>query len=495
MTVLDGRYEVFKELSAGGFGITYLAKDLRRPGQPQCVVKQLRPQRDFSSDQWQVARRLFDQEAEILERLGRHDQIPLLLAHFEENGNLFIVQDFIQGRTLRDELKAVKRLPENDVITLLRQGLTVLAYVHQQGVIHRDIKPENLIRRQDGVICLIDFGIVKEFSVQHLGRTTVTPESKQMSTTVSIGTYGYVPSEQGRGKPLPASDIYALGMVAIEALTGQLPRDFNIDPSTGEVVWQPGVQVSTVLANVLTKMVRQHYSRRYANCETVLKDLEVPLQPLPLHSQTVVASPKPPPPSKPVTASQHRQSWPNLLQLGGFAGVGLALLVLGSRFIDRPVNPEISVLEPVAPETTAESAPTSLTTADGLSSQTSGRLNENHSPTPADGEPLPVSSPTPSVPQVANSDDFSWLSHRYVLEVDLVGKTPWQLDVMRNSIFARHGRLFKSSELQSYFNQQPWYQPIYMPDDFPGELISPIEEKNAQFILDFQNRNELRYIP
>jgi serine/threonine-protein kinase len=495
MTVLDGRYEVFKQLSAGGFGITYLAKDLRRPGQPQCVVKQLRPQREFSSGEWQVARRLFDQEAEILERLGRHDQIPLLLAHFEENGNFFIVQDFIRGRTLRDELQSVKRLPEKDVITLLRQGLTVLSYVHQQGVIHRDIKPENLIRRQDGVMCLIDFGIVKEFSVQHLGRTTVMPESKQMSTTVSIGTYGYVPSEQGRGKPLPASDIYALGMVAIEALTGQLPRDFTIDPSTGEVVWQQGMQVSTVLANVLTKMVRQHYSRRYANCETILEDLEVSLKPLPLHSQTVVASPKSPPPSKPITASQYRQPWPNLLQLGGFAGVGLALLALGSRFIDRPVDPEISVSEPIAPATTVEPASTSLTTADELLPQTSGMPTENHLSTPANSEPLPVSSPVPSASQVENLDDFSWLSHRYVSEVDLAEKTPWQLDVMRNSIFARHGRLFKSSELQVYFNQQPWYQPIYMPDDFPSELISPIEEKNTQFILDFQNRNELRHTP
>lgn len=432
MIVLDGRYEILKQLSAGGFGITYLAKDLRCHGQPQCVVKQLRPQREFSPNEWQVARRLFDQEAEILERLGRHDQIPLLLAHFEENSDFFIVQDFIQGQTLRDELQAVRCLPEKDVITLLYQGLTVLGYVHQQGVIHRDIKPENLIRRQDGVICLIDFGIVKDFSAQHLGQTTALTKSKQMSTTVSIGTYGYVPSEQGRGKPLPASDIYALGMVVIEALTGQSPRDFNIDPSTGEVVWKSGVQVSPILASILTKMVRQHYSRRYANCETTLKDLEGLLNPLSLPSQTVVASPQSSPESKPITASQHRQSWPNLLQLGGFAGIGLALLALGSRFTDRAVvNPAVSVLEPIVPTTTVEPTSSSLTTTDEFSLQTSETSNENQSLASANNESSPVLSPVPSVSQAENSDDFLWLSYRYVSESDLTGKTSWQLDVMR----------------------------------------------------------------
>ncbi len=286
--LIDGRYEVIKPLSSGGFGITHLAKDLRRPGQPRCVVKQLRPQRKFSADGWQVARRLFDQEAEILERLGRHDQIPLLLAHLEENGNFYIVQDFIEGRTLRDELQAVKRLPENEVITLLHQGLTVLSYVHQQGVIHRDIKPENLIRRQDGVLCLIDFGIVKEFSAQQLG-LMAQPQSRFMATTVSIGTEGYTPFEQIRGKPCPASDVYALGIVAAEALTGCDPTDLDFDPNTMDVVWRKGVKVSDALANVLNNMVRGHHSRRYTSGAETLQALEKALAPA---VTTAMASPK-----------------------------------------------------------------------------------------------------------------------------------------------------------------------------------------------------------
>jgi formylglycine-generating enzyme required for sulfatase activity len=168
----------------------------------------------------------------------------------------------------------VKRLPETDVVTLLRQGLTVLSYVHQQGVIHRDIKPENLIRRQDGVLCLIDFGIVKEFSAQQLGATAAQPQTRLVQTTVGIGTQGYTPLEQSRGKPLPASDVYALGMVAIEALTGKFPLDLDTDPATGEVIWQPGVKVSKALAELLTQMVRHHYSRRYPTASEALNALE-----------------------------------------------------------------------------------------------------------------------------------------------------------------------------------------------------------------------------
>jgi serine/threonine protein kinase len=301
--LIDGRYEVIQSLSAGGFGITFLAKDLRRPGQPRCVVKQLRPQRDFDANTWQVARRLFDQEAAILERLGRHDQIPLLLAHLDENGNFYIVQDFIEGRTFRDELLDVQRLPEKEVVTLLRQGLTVLSYVHQQGVIHRDIKPENLIRRQDGVLCLIDFGIVKEFSAQNLSRMA-SPQAGIVSTTISIGTPGYISQEQTNGKPCPASDVYALGKVAIEALTGTFPTELDTDPNTAELVWQRGLQINPALAKVLTTMVRHHHSRRYANGQAALQALETALAP---PVPTVVVSPKAPEPKPPLKSK--KQGW------------------------------------------------------------------------------------------------------------------------------------------------------------------------------------------
>jgi formylglycine-generating enzyme required for sulfatase activity/predicted Ser/Thr protein kinase len=268
MAKLAGRYQILRELGRGGFGVTYLAEDHHQPSRPKCVVKQLKPQPPPPPELLPKIRELFEQEAKVLERLGKHDQIPQLLAHFEEMGDFYIVQEFIEGQTLRAELDATPLLAEKTVIKLLKDGLEVLSFVHRQGVIHRDIKPENLIRRQDGRLCLIDFGAVKAFA------TTALPQTRRLTKTVSIGTVGYMPDEQRRGKPLPASDVYALGMVAIEALTSKSPLDLNTDPDTGEIVWCESVRINNALTDVITKMVRHHYSRRYDNGTTALSDLE-----------------------------------------------------------------------------------------------------------------------------------------------------------------------------------------------------------------------------
>ena len=258
MTKLAGRYQLLEKIGEGGFGITYLAIDHHHPSHRKCVVKQLQPQHRFSADQVSKVRQFFKQEAVTLERLGKHFQIPQLLAYFEENGDFFIVQEWVDGQTLRQKLEKHNVLREEDVISLLEQGLEVLSFVHQQGVIHRDIKPENLIIRPDGALYLIDFGAVKEFSATRLA------SNPQVTTTVCIGTLGYMPDEQQRGQPRPASDIYALGMVAIEALTGQNPSTLDTDPNTGEVIWRKQGVVNSALAGVLDKMVRHHYSRRYS---------------------------------------------------------------------------------------------------------------------------------------------------------------------------------------------------------------------------------------
>ncbi len=163
---LSGRYYIVKHLGGGGFGQTYLAEDRQLPGNPLCVVKQLKPQ---ATDPLtlQVSQRLFDREAQVLYKLGKHDQIPQLLAHFEQEQEFYLVQEFIEGHELKQELAVGKQLNENQVMTLCGDILKILEFVHQQEVIHRDIKPSNLIRRkQDGKIVLIDFGAVKQVSAQ-----------------------------------------------------------------------------------------------------------------------------------------------------------------------------------------------------------------------------------------------------------------------------------------------------------------------------------------
>ncbi|MBW4541085.1 MAG: serine/threonine protein kinase [Myxacorys chilensis ATA2-1-KO14] len=261
--VLHGRYQVFQTLRNGGFGHTYLAKDLHRPGQPQCVVKHLKPNTD-NPKFLDTARRLFNSEAEILEQLGRHDQIPQLLAYFEEDQELFLVQELIQGQSLDAELQSGERWTEDRVIQFLRQVLEILEFIHRYKVIHRDINPSNIIRRQqDGKLVLIDFGAVKQIQ---------SPQGPA-ERTVIIGTIGYMSREQSIGQPVPSSDIYALGVIGIQALSGLHPSQMDRNPQTGEIIWQHQVQISPNLAAVLSKMVLFDFRKRYSSAADVLSAL------------------------------------------------------------------------------------------------------------------------------------------------------------------------------------------------------------------------------
>ena len=143
-TTIGGRYKIIRTLGGGGFGETFVAEDLQLPDRMQCVVKQLKPQSN-NPFVLQTARRLFETEAKVLHMLGKHSQIPQLLAHFEENQEFYLVQELIVGNSLAEEL--TQPMPEPYAIALLLDILPILEFVHQQNVIHRDLKPANLIRR------------------------------------------------------------------------------------------------------------------------------------------------------------------------------------------------------------------------------------------------------------------------------------------------------------------------------------------------------------
>jgi serine/threonine-protein kinase len=270
-TILAGHYQLLKPLGGGGFGQTFLARDIHLPGNPLCVVKQLQPTSKDTAT-LNTAKRLFDREAQILYNLGNHDQIPRLLAHFEQEREFYLVQEFIPGQPLNQEFTERQQLTEASVIELLQDILQVLAFVHQQQVIHRDIKPANLIRRQpDGKIVLIDFGAVKEVSAQvgnTFGQTTIT---------VAIGSPGYMPSEQVAGKPHFSSDIYAVGMVCLQALTGTNPLKLPRDSRTGELscaLLTDRITINPNVAEIIDKMVRYDYRQRYQNATEALQALE-----------------------------------------------------------------------------------------------------------------------------------------------------------------------------------------------------------------------------
>ncbi len=265
--LLAGHYRVVQVLGAGGFGETYITEDLHLPGNPKCVLKHLKP---ASTDRsvLEIARKLFDKEAIVLQQLGNHDRIPRLLAYFEEQQEFYLVQEYIPGHTLSAELIKGQRWREQQVIELLQEVLEILVFIHSQGVIHRDIKPDNIMRREvDRRLILIDFGAIKQVRNQQM-------LNGQQTMTVAIGTPGYMPIEQASGTPRASSDLYALGKIGIQALTGVNPCDLAEDDRTGELKWEHLTAANPQLIALLQRMTRYHFKDRYRTAEEALQDVK-----------------------------------------------------------------------------------------------------------------------------------------------------------------------------------------------------------------------------
>ncbi|MBW4555263.1 MAG: tetratricopeptide repeat protein [Trichormus sp. ATA11-4-KO1] len=260
--ILDARYQILKVLNVDEVIQTYLVEDAILPGS-QFVVKQLHPASDHLHDLTGL-QSLFADEAKTLQQLGQeYDQIQKLVAYFEENKEFYLVQEFINGNNLTEEILLGTPLTEEEVISFLSEVLAILEFVHSRGVIHRDIKPANIIRREsDKKLVLVDFGAVQEV------------------VTTIVGNLEYVPVEQLRGEPQYNSDIYALGIVAIAALIGLPANEISRLQNqksllTGEIVWHDkNIKVSRQLAKIINKMVRFDYRKRYQSVTEVLNDLQ-----------------------------------------------------------------------------------------------------------------------------------------------------------------------------------------------------------------------------
>lgn len=403
--LLDQRYQVIEPLGIGGFGQTYKAQDTRRPGNPTCVVKHLKP---ASSDPnyLQTARRLFNSEAETLEQLGNHDQIPRLLAYFEEDQEFYLVQEFIVGHLLNTELHPGKSWTENQVVSFLKDVLQILAFVHSYGVIHRDLKPDNLIRRtSDGKLVLIDFGAVKQVR-------TVTTTPDLINATVAVGTPGYMPREQILGRPQPSSDIYSLGIIAIQALTGLHPTQLPEDSRTREISWQYQTQVSPGLAAILNQMVRYDCRERYQSANEVLNAItqlnHSPIAPtilphtprLPINQTQALPMPQ-------VREKPGSNRFP--LLLGGMmilvVGVGFAIAYFQSVSSISQQNPDIETTPTQTPTNLTKNPETTPTTPTNLTPTPESETTPINSTNEFDqvqfpqsncGDPLPVDSPSPT---------------------------------------------------------------------------------------------------
>ncbi|MCM1983503.1 serine/threonine-protein kinase [Lyngbya confervoides] len=265
--LLNHRFKVLKQLSQGGFGATFLAVDTHMPSQRRCVIKQLRPEVPNQSC-YDVALRKFKQEATLLEQLD-HPQIPRLYGYFEQEGQFYLSQQWINGPTLGDQVILNGPRPEPEVVRMLVQILPVLDYLHGHQVIHRDVKPDNIIlRRPQHQPVLIDFGSVK----QHL-KTTMSP-SGGFTCSVLIGTEGFTAPEQATQRIVYSSDLYGLGITAVYLLTGKLPEEIEKDSRTGDLLWTDLVPaVSAELKAVINHAIEFSPRDRYATAQEMLQAL------------------------------------------------------------------------------------------------------------------------------------------------------------------------------------------------------------------------------
>lgn len=330
--ILAGRYLPKKLLGQGGFGTAFLAIDRYTPGMRQCVVKQFQPVGDLSPTQMQLAQDLFEREAVVLEEIGnQHDQIPALFAYFPlpvENLNheheqfFYLVQEYIDGRTLEEELVEKGRFSEVEVVEILRETLNILKFVHNKNIIHRDIKPSNIMRHCNGKLFLLDFGAVKQVTNNPIG-------SNRSST--GIYSLGFSPPEQiSGGEIFPCTDLYALGFTAVTLLTGEQEVNKLFDALSNQIKWRSRVQINPKLADILDKMLIAAANQRFGTATEVLEALDRKLGfPLQKKSETIgQIQPQIQPPtkinskSKPIPPTQLNRSFSTIEILTGAAFTG-----------------------------------------------------------------------------------------------------------------------------------------------------------------------------
>ena len=260
---VGGRYLITQYIN-GNEGIqTYLADNLHRQYQSPCSVKQI--ELPVRGDSKIKVERRFAEELSILQRIGYHEQIPQLWDHFEENDEFYLVQEYIRGDSLARKI-AQQKLSTVKILQILESALVVLEFIHQNRIIHRNIKPDNLIiRDRDSQVVLTNFGILIDLK---------TPPNATLSDSYKQERKNYWSPEQIAGRPMVSSDLYALGMTIIEALTSTQPGTFVRNEQTGKLLWAQNLDLDRRLLKIVDKMVELDLGQRYQSAQKILDDLQ-----------------------------------------------------------------------------------------------------------------------------------------------------------------------------------------------------------------------------
>ena len=364
---IDGRYRIQRVLGRGGFGRTYLAADDRRFGD-LCVLKEFAPSNQSDPVVAQKLRELFQREAAVLHKLN-HSQIPRFFAVLEENDRLFIVQEYINGKTywrvLQERQQHRKAFTEAEIVKWLNDLLKVLDYIHGENIVHRDIAPDNImLPRGKKLPVLIDFGVVKQVATHFYGMSAIHPDGL-IQASVSVGKFGYAPYEQIRmGQCSSKSDLYALAVTAVVLLTGK-PPNLLIDPRSLEWKWQSQVRLNPRLVEILERMMAEKPQDRYSSAKIILRDLH-------LMSRSVTAIGALP-------AQSSRNPLPNY----GLGDVldSSQIRHTGIRLVSPPHNFPVAQDESLPSQVHTQGVPVNLAIGTPHSTQAVTKLVGMHSPT------------------------------------------------------------------------------------------------------------------
>lgn len=472
-TLGGGRYIIEKVLGIGGFGITYYARHKEldchyaikeffingkcmREGDHNTVSLQ-----EMDPLMYNKLKTRFADEARTLAALN-HPHVVRVNDIFDENNTSYIVMEYVEGTTLQQLVERNGKMSYDDAVNCMGQLGEAVAYIHSKHVLHRDIKPDNIIVTPDNRIVLIDFGSAREFVHDEVQRHT------------TILTLGYAPIEQytSTSKKGNYTDIYAMGGVFYFLLTGQRPMDVTTRtmermPSPHEL--DPNIPLE--VSQTIMKAMEFKPEDRYQSVDAFMADLlgETSYTPSVQQAQTRVVS-EPTKVAEPVVSIDSEEKKSNSGLVAGIIAGAVALIVI-ILLITRNKDDRNISQQPTY-YNTEQSQPSQSYESSYQSQQTTSTETTYQS----------------HYDRLLNMD----LGTRYLNRSDLSGLTSRELTYLRNSIYAKHGYVFKSDELDRYFSQFSWYHRDYSVTD---DILNSTERANTKLIREYQKEYGMEYKP
>lgn len=472
-TLGGGRYIIEKVLGIGGFGITYYARHKEldchyaikeffingkcmREGDHNTVSLQ-----EMDPLMYNKLKTRFADEARTLAALN-HPHVVRVNDIFDENNTSYIVMEYVEGTTLQQLVERNGKMSYDDAVNCMGQLGEAVAYIHSKHVLHRDIKPDNIIVTPDNRIVLIDFGSAREFVHDEVQRHT------------TILTLGYAPIEQytSTSKKGNYTDIYAMGGVFYFLLTGQRPMDVTTRtmermPSPHEL--DPNIPLE--VSQTIMKAMEFKPEDRYQSVDAFMADLlgETSYTPSVQQAQTRVVS-EPTKVAEPVVSTDSEEKKSNSGLVAGIIAGAVALIVI-ILLITRNKDDRNISQQPTY-YNTEQSQPSQSYESSYQSQQTTSTETTYQS----------------HYDRLLNMD----LGSRYLNKSDLSGLTSRELTYLRNSIYAKHGYVFKSDELDRYFSQFSWYHRDYSVTD---DILNSTERANTKLIREYQKEYGMEYKP